>query len=67
MVVLTKEGNSMKYGSHCADVSEALQAVGLLVAPEHAVCFGLGEEGQGHLTVHRYTGEVSTMRDDGIN
>ena len=69
MAVLTAEGTLRGYGSQCADVSvtKPLQAVRSLVHSKHAVCFGLGEEGDEHLIINKQTGEVNRMRDDGIN
>ena len=69
MAVLTAEGTLRGYGSQCADVGEnkPLQAVRSLVRSKHAVCFGLGDEGDEHLIINKETGEINRMRDDGMN
>ena len=69
MAVLTAEGTLRGYGSQCADVGQnkPLQAVRSLVKSKHAVCFGLGENGDEHVIFNKQTGEVNMMRDDGIN
>ena len=66
MAVLTVEGTLRGYGSQCAHVGKALQAVRSLVSSRHAVCFGLGD-GTEHVIINKETGEVNKMRDDGIN
>ncbi len=67
--VLTAEGTLRGYQTQCADVvkGKPLQAVRALLSSNHAVCFGLGEDGQDHLIINKTSGEVNRMRDDGIN
>ncbi len=67
MAVLTAEGALRGYRSQCADVSKTLQSVRALVSSHHAVCFGLGPEGNDHIIVNKLTGEINRMEDDGIN
>ncbi len=67
MAVLTEEGTLRGYSSQCADVSKALQSVRSAVASKHAVCFGLGPEGNDHLIINRESGEINRMIDDGTN
>ena len=69
IAVLTTEGTLRGYGSQCAEVSESkpLQSVRALNASGHAVCFGLGPEGNEHVIINKLTGEVNYMEDDGIN
>ena len=67
--VLTSEGTLRGYQTQCADVAKGkpLQAVRALLASKHAVCFGLGDEGEDHLIINKVSGEINRMRDDGIN
>ena len=67
MAVLTAEGTLRGYSTQCADVSKALQSVRSMVKNKHAVCFGLGDNGDQHVIVNKVTGEVSHMVDDGVN
>lgn len=67
MAVITEEGTLRGYGTNCADVGKSLQSVRHCVHSKHAVCFGLGPEGQDHLIINRQTGEINRMHDDGIN
>ena len=67
MAVLTNEGTLRGYSSQCADVSKALQSVRSMVASGHAVCFGLGEQGDQHVIINKHSGEVNHMLDDGVN
>ncbi len=67
MAVLTEEGTMRGYSSQCADVSKALQSVRALVGSKHAVCFGLGPDGNDHLIINRVSGEINRMIDDGVN
>ena len=67
MAVLTAEGTVRGYSSQCADVAKTLQSVREMVSSKHAVCFGLGSEGDQHLIINKLTGEVNKMEDDGIN
>ena len=67
MAVLTEEATLRGYSSQCADVSKALNSVRTMVGSKHAVCFGLGPEGEDHLIINRVTGEINRMIDDGIN
>ena len=67
MAVLTAEGTLRGYSAQCADVSKALQSVRSLVASKHAVCFGLGDNGDQHVIINKVSGQVSHMQDDGIN
>ena len=67
MAVLTEEGTLRGYGSQCADVSKDLASVRSMVKSKHAVCFGLGPNGEDHLIINRMSGEVNRMVDDGIN
>ena len=66
MAVLTTEGTLRGYASRCADVTKSLQAVRALVQSQHAVCFGFGD-GNDLLIIHKVTGDLNRMRDDGIN
>ena len=66
MAVLTAEGTMRGYTSRCAEVTKSLQSVRALVNANHAVCFGLGD-GHDHLIINKVTGEISRMRDDGVN
>ncbi len=67
MAVMTEEGTLRGYSTQCADVTKALQSVRALVNSKHAVCFGLGPEGEDHLIINRVSGEINRMVDDGIN
>ncbi len=67
MAVMTPEGTLRGYSSQVADVSRPLLAVRQQLATGHAVCFGLGENGEDHLIINRLTGEINRMRDDGVN
>ena len=64
---MTVEGTLRGYSSQCADVAKALQSVRAMVYSKHAVCFGLGLEGDDHLILNRVSGEVNRMVDDGTN
>ena len=64
---MTEEGTLRGYSTQCADVTKALQSVRALVSSKHAVCFGLGPEGEDHLIINRVSGEINRMVDDGIN
>ncbi len=50
-----------------ADVAGSLQSVRALKNTGHAVCFGLGPDGNDNLIINRHSGEINRMRDDGIN
>ena len=67
MAVMTTEGTLRGYSSECAEVSKPLQSVRACVHTKHAVCFGLGPEGNDHLIINRQSGEVNRLVDDGIN
>ena len=69
IAVLTSEGTLRGYGSQCADVApgKALQSVRALGLSGHATCFNMGPNGDQHMIINRYTGEVNFMEDDGIN
>ena len=67
MAVLTEEATLRGYSSQCAEVSKALNSVRTMVGSKHAVCFGLGPEGEDHLIINHVTGEVNRMIDDGMN
>ncbi len=67
MAVLTKEGTLRGYKSQVANVSKNLQSVRALLSSGHAVCFGLGENGEDHVVVNRLSGEINFLRDDGVN
>ena len=67
IAVMTEEGTVRGYSSQCADVSKSLQSVRAMVGSKHAVCFGLGPEGQDHLIINRVSGEINRMVDDGVN
>ncbi len=67
MAVMTEEGTLRGYSSQCADVSKTLQSVRALNTSGHAVCFGLGPNGEDHLIINRVSGEINRMVDDGIN
>ena len=55
MAVLTNEGTLRGYTRRAC------------VHSKHAVCFGLGPDGEDHLVINRETGEVNHLIDDGIN
>ena len=67
MTILTADGTLRNYPTQCANVSKSPQAVISLVKSKHAVCFGLGDDGDQHLIINKATGEINRMRDDGIN
>ena len=69
IAVLTGEGTLRGYGSQCADVApgKALQSVRAMGLSGHATCFNMGPNGDQHMIINRYTGEVNFMEDDGIN
>ena len=67
IAVLTAEGTVRGYQSECADVSKSLQSVRSLVKNQHAVLFGLGENGDQNLIVNKISGEINWMEDDGVN
>ncbi len=67
MAVLTKEGTVRGFGAQCADVAEPLESVRQLLGNKHCVLFGLGPNESEHLIINKVTGEVTAMRDDGIN
>ena len=67
MAVMTEEGTLRGYSSQCADVSKSLQSVRAMNTSGHAVCFGLGPNGEDHLIINRMSGEINRMVDDGIN
>ncbi len=67
MAVLTNEGTLRGYSTECAEVSKSLQSVRACVRSKHAVCFGLGPDGEDHLVINRETGEINRLIDDGIN
>ena len=67
IAVMTDEGTLRGYTSQCADVSKSLNAVRSMVKSHHAVCFGLGENGDEHLIINKISGEVNRMIDDGVN
>jgi len=67
--VITTEGTLRGYQTQCAEVGrrKPLQAVRALLASNHAVCFGLGDQGLDHLIINKTSGEINRMRDDGVN
>ena len=67
IAVLTAEGTLRGYASQVADVSKPLNAVRSTVKSGHAVCFGLGPDGEDHLIINRHTGEINRLEDDGVN
>ena len=67
MVVLTPEGHLRGMAPACADVGDTLQSVRQLLGAKHCVLFGLGENEDEHLIINKLTGEVSRLRDDGVN
>ena len=67
MAVMTEEGTIRGYSSQCADVSKSLQSVRAMNTSGHAVCFGLGPNGEDHFIINRVSGEINRMIDDGIN
>ncbi len=67
MAVLTPEGTVRGYSTQVADVAGSLQSVRALKNTGHAVCFGLGPDGNDNLIINRHSGEINRMRDDGIN
>ena len=66
MAVLTQEGSVRWYGSQCSEVGpgKALQSVRALSKSGHAVCFGVGPDGNDNLIINRSTGEVNSIFDD---
>ena len=67
MAVLTPEGHLRGMAPACADVGDTLQSVRQLLGAKHCVLFGLGENEDEHLIINKLTGEVSRLRDDGVN
>ncbi len=67
IAVMTEEGTLRGYSTQCADVAKALQSVRALVSSKHAVCFGLGPEGEDHLIINRVSGDIKWMVGDSIN
>ena len=48
-------------------MSKSLQSVRAPLANQHAVCFGLGPEGQDHVIITKVSGEVGWLEDGGVN
>ena len=67
IVVFISVGTLRGYGSQCANVSEALRSVRAVRKSGHAACFNMGPDGNQHMIINRYTGEVNYMDDDAIN
>ena len=67
MAVLTREGTLRGFEAQCADVSSPLESVRQLVSTQHAVVFGMGENGDEHYIVNKVSGEINILRDDGTN
>ena len=67
MVVLTPEGHLKGMAPACAHVGDTLQSVRQLLGAKHCVLFGLGENEDEHFIINKLTGEVSRLRDDGVN
>ena len=67
MPVVTAEGTWRGLRAQVADVSKALQSVRTLVQAGHMVVFGGGDDGDGSYIVNKITGEVTSVKDDGVN
>ena len=64
---MTPEGTRRGLRAQVADVSKPLQAVRSLVKAGHMVVFGGGENGEENYVLNRVTGELSAVKDDGVN
>ena len=67
MPVVTAEGTWRGLRAQVADVSKALQSVRTLVQAGHMVVFGGGDDGDGNYIVNKVTGEMTSVKDDGVN
>ena len=67
MPVVTAEGTWRGLRAQVADVSKALQSVRTLVQAGHMVVFGGGDDGDSSYIVNKITGEVTSVKDDGVN
>ena len=67
MPVVTAEGTWRGMRAQAADVTKALQSVRTLVKAGHMVVFGDGDDGDGHYIVNKITGELTSVKDDGVN
>ena len=67
MPVVTAECTWRGMRAQVADVSKALQSVRTLVRAGHMVVFGDGDNGDGNYIVNKITGELTSVKDDGIN
>ena len=67
MLVVTAESTWRGLRAQIADVSKALQSVRTLVKAGHMVVFGDGDDGDGNYIVNKITGELTSVKDDGVN
>ena len=67
MLLVTADGTWRGLRAQVADVSKALQSVRTLVRAGHMVVFGDGNDGCGNYIVNKITGEMTAVRDDGMN
>ena len=65
--VVTAKGSWKGLHAQVADVSKPLQSVRTLVQAGHVVIFGDAADGCAHYIVNKVTGEMTAVRDDGIN
>ena len=65
--MVTDEGHWRGFKAQVGDLSKARQSVRTLVRAGHVVVFGDGDDGHSHYVVNRVTGELTAVRDDGMN
>ena len=67
MPVVTAEGTWSGLRAQVADVPKALQSVRTLVKAGHMVVFGDEDDGDGNYIVNKITGEITSVKDDGVH
>ena len=67
LAVMTTEGTVRGVRAQVADVNKPLQAVRSLTKSGHLVVFGDGPDGTTHYVLNKFTGEMNSIKDDGVN
>ena len=65
--VMMADGSYRGLRAQVADVSKPLQAVRSLVRTGHVVVFGGGEDGTENYVYNKITGNMTPVKDDGVN
>ena len=66
MPIMT-EGALRGLRAQIADVSQPLKSVRSMIKSGHLVVFGDGDDGASHYVINKFSGEFTTIRDDGVN